>query len=133
MGPRLNGAIVGVLANRNSVLKNNVSLSTGTNFYTIHGKEPASTAINNYELADSGLSSNASGNRVISVSKESINKNFYKNDANFDETIWDLSGTSFDKLPILKNDDPNSVDTEATDNASVYIPDHNRIKKSFWI
>ena len=40
-GPRLNGAIVGVLANRNSVLKNNVSLSTGTNFYTIHGNEPA--------------------------------------------------------------------------------------------
>ncbi len=128
-GPRLNGAIVGVLANRNSVLKNNVSLSTGTNFYTIHGNEPASTATNNYELEDSGLSSNASGNRVVSVSKESINKNFYKNDANFDETIWDLSGTSFDKLPILKNDDPNGVDTEASNNGSVYIPDHNRLKK----
>ena len=110
-------------------MKNNVSLSTGTNFYSIHGYEPASTATNNYELEDSGLSSNASGNRVISVSKESINKNFYKNDANFDETIWDLSGTSFDKLPILKNDDPNGIDTEASNNGSVYIPDYNRIKK----
>ncbi len=128
-GPRLNGSIVGIFASKSSVLKNNVSLSTGTNFYSIHGNEPNSVATNNYELEDSGLSSNASGNRVISVSKESINKNFYKNDANFDETIWDLSGTSFDKLPILKNDDPNGVDTEASNNGSVYIPDYNRIKK----
>ena len=128
-GPRLNGSIVGIFDSKSSVLKNNVSLSTGTNFYSIHGHEPYSDATNNYELKDSGLASNASGNRVISIAKESINSNFYKNDANFDETIWDLSGTSFDKLPILKNDDPNGIDTEATDNASVYIPDHNRIKK----
>ncbi len=128
-GPRLNGAIVGIFDKSSSVLKNNVSLSTGTNFYTIHGKEPASTAINNYELADSGLSSNVSGNRVISVSKENINSDFYKNNANFDETIWDLSNTSFDQLPKLKNDDPNGVDAEVVDNGSVYIPDHNRIKK----
>jgi len=71
-GPRLNGAIVGVFVSGSSILKNNVSLSTGTNFYSIHGNEPASTAMNNYELKDSGLSSNVSGNRVISVSKESI-------------------------------------------------------------
>ncbi len=127
-GPRLNGAIVGIFDKSSSVLKNNVSLSTGTNFYTIHGKEPASTAINNYELADSGLSSNVSGNRVISVSKENINSDFYKNNANFDETIWDLSNTSFDQLPKLKNDDPNGVDAEVVDNGSVYIPDYNRIK-----
>ncbi len=129
MGPRLNGAIVGIFASSSSVLKNNVSLSTGTNFYSIHGNEPGSTATNNYELLDSGLSSNASANRVISISKNSINSDFYKNNANFDETIWDLSGTSFDKLPILKNDDPNSVDTEVVENGSVYIPDYNRIKK----
>ncbi len=128
-GPRLNGAIVGVFASRSSILKNNVSLSTGTNFYTIHGNEPASTATNNYELTDSGLSSNVSGNRVISISRESINSDFYQNNANFDESIWDLSDTSFDQLPKLKNDDPNGVDAEVVDNGSVYIPDHNRIKK----
>jgi len=126
---RLNGALIGILASRASVLKNNVSLSTGSNFYSIHGNEPNSTATNNYELADSGLTSNASGNRVIQISKKDINRLFYKERANFDETIWDLSGTSFDKLPVLKNDDPNGVVEEAGANEGLYIPDFSRIKK----
>ncbi len=126
-GPRLNGALVGLFMNKASVLKNNVSLSTGANFYTVYGNGSTVTATNNYELQDSGLNSNESVGKFSIIAKENINRNFYKNDANFDETIWDLTDTSYDKLPLLKNDDPNTVlsDTEVQ---SLYIPDYKRIK-----
>lgn len=130
VGARLNGAVVGLFMNKASVLKNNVSLSSGENFYSLYGNGATVTATNNYELADSGLVSNAAVLKFAAVNKNQINSIFYKNEAKFDDTIWDLSGTSYDKLPKLKNSDPNGSSTSSTaDSGSVYIPDYNRLKK----
>lgn len=132
VSPRLNGDIAGILSLKDSVLKNNVSLSTGENFYSIHGNEPNADAINNYELLDSGLRSNASGNRVKQVERKDITKDFFINSANFDETIWDLSDVSYENPPHLKVDTQSgevAEEEEKPTNNKLYIPDYTRIKR----
>lgn len=128
---RLNGDIVGLALNNNTSLKNNVSLSTGTNFYSVHGSTIHATSKNNYELIDSGLVSNASGERVKQISKEGITTDFFKNNAQFDENIWDLSDVSYDKPPILQvtKTTEETKEDEKPNNNKLYIPDYSRIKK----
>ncbi len=126
---RLNGDIVGLSLNNNTILKNNVSLSTGSNFYSIHGSSVHATSTNNYELTDSGLVSNASGNRVKQVSKEELTTEFFKDTANFDENIWDLANASFDKPPVLQVAKTEESGEEKPSNNKLYIPDYSRIKK----
>lgn len=128
---RLNGDIVGLASNNNTALINNVSLSTGSNFYSIHGSTVHATSTNNYELADSGLVTNASGNRVKQVTKEELTTEFFKNNVNFDETIWDISDVSYDKPPVLQvaKATEETTDDEKPSNSKLYIPDYTRIKK----
>lgn len=127
---RLNGDIVGLALNANTVLKNNVSLSTGSNFYSIHGSNIHQTSKNNYELLDSGLVSNAYLNRVSQITKENITSQFFKKEADFDESIWDLEDVSFTNLPKLKADnEKNEEEQETVSNNKLYIPDYTRIKK----
>ena len=65
-GPRLNGAIIGLGNGTVATLKNNVSLSTGTGVYKVHGGNINTNAsTNNYELEESELISNASGERIL--------------------------------------------------------------------
>ena len=131
VSPRLNGDIVGLALNNNSVLKNNVSLSNGSNFYSINGSSIHATSTNNYELLDSGLTSNASSSHVSQVRKEELTREFFKDDANFDETIWDLSNVSYDKPPVLQlaKDTEETLEDEKPSNNKLYIPDYTRIKK----
>ena len=128
---RLNGDIVGLALNNSTTLKNNVSLSTGTNFYHVHGSTIHQTSTNNYELTESELTSNASGNIVKQISKDEINKEFFQNNAQFDENIWDLSNVSYEHPPRLKtmkdNEETNEEETKPENN-KLYIPDYNRIK-----
>ncbi len=128
---RLNGDIVGLALNNNTALINNVSLSTGSNFYSIHGSTVHATSTNNYELANSGLVTNASGNRVKQVTKEELTTEFFKNNVNFDETIWDISDVSYDKPPVLQvaKATEETTDDEKPSNSKLYIPDYTRIKK----
>ena len=133
-GPRLNGGILGVATNNPlATLRNNVSLSTGTGFYKVHGSSINATSTNNYELVESELTSNASGERVKTVSKDNITKEFFKDSANFDESIWNLEGTSYDHLPTLKgskqqeDDEETNVEQTAT---NLYIPEYDRIKNT---
>lgn len=128
---RLNGDIVGLALNNNTALKNNVSLSTGSNFYSVHGSTVHATSTNNYELTESGLVSNASGSSVKQVSKEELTTDFFKNNASFDENIWDLSNVSYDHPPVLKviEIDGEIVEEENPSNNKLYIPDYTRIKK----
>lgn len=130
--PRLNGGVVGLFMKKDSVLRNNVSLSTGNGFYSIHGNEPTSTSSNNYELLDSGLTSNASSDRVKQVSQEDITSEFFRDSAHFDEDIWDLSNASYTNPPVLKIGKQNTGSTtkeEMPSNDKLYIPDYSRIKK----
>lgn len=128
VGERLNGAIVGCPLNSTIVLRNNVSLATGTGFYKVHGYPVHSTSSNNYELEESTLVSN--GNTVEKVKKDNVTGEFFKDSAGFDESIWNLTDVSYDKLPYLKNDDPNGkpID-EKPENTDIYIPDYTRLKK----
>lgn len=128
---RLNGDIVGAISIPGTVLKNNVSLSTGRNFYSIYGLESNSDITNNYELANSGLTSNASGNRVKQVEKEELTTKFFQEEAQFDDSIWDLSNVSYDHPPILNSskETNDTVEVEKPTNSKLYIPDFSRVKK----
>lgn len=130
-GPRLNGGILGLSQSSNTILENNVSLATGTVINKICGSGFDRTSTNNYELEESTLVSNASNNAVKTVAKNDFTKEFLKNNANFDENIWDLEGASYDKLPHLKNDDPNKQMVEKPEeeiDSNLYIPEYDRIK-----
>lgn len=133
-GPRLNGAILGVATNSSvAILKNNVSLSTGTGLYKVHGSSINGTSTNNYELEESELTSNVSGERVKKISKDNITKEFFKDSANFDESIWDLEGASYEHLPTLKGNKQQENEAENNEqeiDANLYIPEYNRIKNT---
>lgn len=129
-GQNLNGGILGAAVSSSAVLKNNVSLSTGTLINKVHGYPIHRTSTNNYELEESELISNASGNVVKTVSKANVTAEFFKNSAEFDENIWNLEDVSYDKIPYLKNDDPNGKPSaEMPENADIYIPNYSRLKK----
>ncbi|MCI9017052.1 MAG: hypothetical protein HFJ53_07830, partial [Clostridia bacterium] len=131
-GPRLNGAIVGLTMNSSGILKNNVSLSTGTGINKVYGLAINRSSTNNYELEESELTSNATEEVVKTISKNNISKEFFKESANFDENIWDLEGASYEQLPKLKGN--NQQEDEGENNAeevknNLYIPEYNRIKQ----
>lgn len=129
-GPRLNGGIIGLTVNNTAVLKNNVSLSTGTGTYKVHGNAINGASINNYELAGTELVSNAIGNVVKVVEKTDVTEEFFKNNAEFNEEIWDLTDASYDKLPTLRNSDPtNEPPADMPENAELYIPNYTMLKK----
>lgn len=129
-GPRLNGAIIGLAMNGKAVLKNNVSLSSGEKVYGVHGYTIDASSTNNYELEDSGLTTNASGDRVKTVAKADVNKEFFKDKVKFDETIWDLDEASYDNAPALKGSiTKEETKVETPTNRNLYIPDYGRIKK----
>lgn len=131
VSPRLNGDIVGLALNSNTSLKNNVSLSTGTNFYHVHGYSIDASSKNNYELEDSELTSNESGDKVKRIGLDGLTSDFFKNTVNFDENIWNLDNASYDNPPVLKFTVKESDEelVEKPSNNSLYIPDYNRIKK----
>ena len=132
-GPRLNGGIIGLTMNSSTILKNNISLSTGTGIYKVHGSPINGTSTNNYELEESELSSNASGEIVKTIAKNNISKEFFKDSAKFDENIWDLEGASYENLPTLKGNKQQEEETETNReeiDENLYIPEYNRIKNT---
>lgn len=130
-GRRLNGGIIGLTANSTAILKNNVSLSTGTGIYKVCGASINRASIDNYELEESELTSNATGEMVKIVSKNNISKEFFKDSVNFDENIWDLEGASYEHLPKLKGNKQQESDVENNNEQisnNLYIPEYDRIK-----
>lgn len=129
-----NGGILGLARNSNTILTNNVSLDTGTGANHVYGSTIHSTSDNNYELEESELISNVSAskkNLVKRVAKANLNKNFFVNDANFSEAIWNFEDVSYDRLPRLKNSDPNGNTEEIvkSNNKKIYIPEYERVSK----
>ena len=129
-----NGGILGLARNANTILTNNISLATGTGLNHVFGTTVHSTSGNNYELEESELISNVSTsnkNLVKRVAKANLNREFFANEALFNEDIWDLDDVSYDKLPRLKNSDPNGTIEEVVenDNKKLYIPEYYRISK----
>ena len=129
-GQNLNGGILGASVGATAVLKNNVSLSTGTLINKVHGYPIHRSSTNNYELEESELLSNASGNVVKTVSKANVTAEFFKNNVGLDENIWDLTDVSYDKIPHLKNNDPSGIPpVETLEDTDIYIPDYTRLKE----
>ncbi|MCI8273737.1 MAG: hypothetical protein HFJ55_06630 [Clostridia bacterium] len=126
-----NGGILGLARGNNTILRNNISLDTGTGPYKVFGTTVHKDSINNYELEESELISNASGNIVKKIGMAGITKEFYISEAKFSEDIWNLDDVSYDKLPHLKNDDPNNGQetVEQVNNNDLYIPEYDRISK----
>ncbi len=129
VSPRLNGDMVGLSLNANTALINNVSLSTGNNFYHVHGFSIHNTSTNNYEIEESELATNESGDTVKRISKANLNEEFFKNTVHFDELIWELSNTSYNNPPILKSSKEEENEIEKPSNNKLYIPDYQRIRK----
>lgn len=126
-----NGGILGLARGNQTTLVNNVSLCTGTGVNKICGNGRPAGSVNNYELEESELISNAYGNFCKKVSKDNINKEFFINEAEFDSSIWNLEGASFDSIPTLKDE---IKGTETSKNASrasaeLYIPEYSRISQ----
>ncbi len=125
-----NGGILGLSRDNNTILNNNISLCTGTGVNKICGSNYNITSTNNYELEESELISNAYRDIVKKISKVNINEEFFRNEAQFSDEIWDLEGTSYENLPKLKNssNSPIVILNEETNNG-LYIPEYDRIRK----
>ena len=131
-GRRLNGGIIGLTASSTATLKNNVSLSTGTGIYKVCGIAVNKASTNNYELEESELTSNATGEMVKTIAKSNISKEFFKDSAKFDESIWDLEGASYEHLPKLRGNKETDEETENNEEVkdNLYIPEYDRIKNT---
>ena len=125
-----NGGILGLSRDNNTILNNNISLCTGTGVNKICGSNYNITSTNNYELEESELISNALRDIVKKISKVNINKEFFINEAQFSEEIWDLEDASYENLPKLKNSSNSAIviSSEETNNG-LYIPEYDRIRK----
>ena len=127
-GPSESGGIVGYAREASQIkLKQNISLSTGQNAYKVYGTNATIDILTkNYALEESTLKDN---NNIKNISKQEFNTEFCKNEAKFDETIWNLENCNYEKLPTLKNADPNNIQEEQEKNNEYYIPDKDRLQK----
>ena len=125
-GPNGSGGILGYNKREDQVnLIENVSLSTGTKAYKIYGST-IDNASENYTINESTLTNNGRGVGGI-MPKSLFTGALLKNNVNFDDNIWNLSDYSYDKLPTLKNSDPNNK-TQTQQTEEIYIPDQDRLK-----
>lgn len=117
-----NAGIIGYAGGKNVTLINNISLADGNIGNRIIGANSGYTnsSKNNYEIKESKLTSNSDNDKVKVISKKDINEEFFKETLGWDDEIWRLESVNADKLPTLKNSDPNK---------DLYIPDIARLKK----
>lgn len=129
-GPGYNGGFVG--HSSGTQILNSLSLATGgkaSKFIGTGGFNNGS--INNYELSTSTLNSNSGSGGVTAVDLNVIKTpEFYKNQLQFSDSIWDYSKVASGEMPLLKNDDPiyTNASKDKPTNENVYIPDYSRLK-----
>lgn len=124
------GGIVGYSSGNNVILKNNISIATGNKGKRVIGTGYNKQSNNNYEKEESNLASNKDGNKIKSILGSEINEELFNNELKWDSEIWNLSGVELDRMPFLKNSDPNNIEPSkkpTTDN--IYIPNFERISK----
>ena len=128
-GPSQSGGIVGYARNAGQVkLTQNINLGSGTRAYRIHGGTATlDTTTDNYTIEETTLTANT-GNHIKTIAKDQFSADICK-EAGFNEEIWNLENCSYDKLPTLKNLDPNNNTQEETKTENVYIPNHEMLKQ----
>ena len=94
-----NGSSFGIASSyRGTIVANNcVCLSTGYSDGIFSGNLKANQSSNNYEVTDKEVSLAS----VTKIGKEQINRNFFVEQAKFDEQIWNLRDVSYDLSPTL--------------------------------
>lgn len=130
-GPNGIGGIVGFARNAGQInLKQNISFATGRNSYKLYGTNATLNMFTkNYVMEESTLKDNDNA-QIKKISKNDFNEEFCKKEAGFDESIWNLNGCSYDKLPTLNNADPNNIKEEGQQQENeVYIPEQTRLEK----
>lgn len=97
-----NGGIIGGPNEGNPVIENTISLSDGDG-WRIAGFDVLQNAKNVYEYSNSSSMSNItqSNSANISETADIFKKELYKNELNFDESIWNLDLLKYGKLPSL--------------------------------
>ena len=128
-GPEGNGGILGSLTTTRTVkLTGNISLSTGSNAYKIYGADTRLyiTFKQNYEMTESTLIEE--DREIDKVSKNELTSDFFTN--KLDLYTWNFDNVSYDKLPTLRNNDPNNNknDNQEEKGTNIYIPDVERLK-----
>lgn len=129
-GPNGIGGIVGFARNASQInLKQNISFATGRNSYKLYGTDATLNMFTkNYVMEESTLKDNDNA-QIKKISKNDFNEKFCKKEAGFDESIWNLNGCSYDKLPTLNNADPNNAKEENQQQEDeVYIPQQARLE-----
>ncbi len=134
------GSVGGMIGNpENTTLKNNLSLAQSVSGdghgFRIKGKyqrEINGASNNNYELATSNLTSNASHAAISEVDEMSVGtKEFYATTLGWSNEIWNLDHVGEGRYPTLRGADPNYVENieEKPSNDKIYIPEYTRLKK----
>ena len=133
----------GIIGYFNGTMKLNSTLSladlaSGTPGFRVHGNGNANNSTNNYELAESGLRTNATtstinGNRLKTIARSEISAGFFEKTLGFDTKVWNLEQVEKGHYPTLKNSDPadesNQEETVSPENPQLYIPEYERISK----
>ncbi len=128
------GGLIGYSSGSQVILQNNISLADGPRGAKIIGSTSSyqNSSSNNYELKESKLSSNANGNQVKTISGIDINKTFFTEVLQWDDTIWSLDGANTDQMPALKNADPayseKNISNEELENEGLHIPNIDRLR-----
>lgn len=128
-GPYGVGGIVGFAKDATQIkLKQNISFATGKNSHKLYGANASLDIFTkNYVMEESTLTDN-NNIQIEKISKNDFNEEFCKKQAGLDGNIWNLAECSYNKIPTLKNDDPNKA-KEETDPKALYIPDKTRLEK----
>lgn len=121
----------------NTILNNNLSVSIsasgdgkGSRVFGKYQYNISGSSKNNYELATSNLTSNASHSAVSEVEENTLKtQEFYKETLKWEESIWNFNNVTKGEYPTLKNADPNNEEKDTPSNEELYIPDYTRLKK----
>lgn len=129
---RATGGIIGYYASGIMRLNNNLSLADGTTGGNrVHGNGNSNSSNNNYELKESQLASNVSGDKIKVLEKANINKVFFETTLGWDPDIWNLETVMESDYPTLKNADPKDFNNQnilKPQNSNIYIPEYQRLR-----
>lgn len=121
-----NGGGGGILGQASSpvTLADNISLSTGSNGSRVYAWGSVTLTGTNLGMNESSLNAGS----TQSIAKQSFSASTLRS-LNFDESVWNAQGCSYDKLPSLKNSDPRYVSEGQQEAGSPYIPDYESLQK----
>ncbi len=116
------GGIIGYNGNSNLSLINSISIADGKIGKRVIGSGKISVN-NSYEMKESKLLSNVSSG-VIEIAQNDINSDFILNTLNWDDTIWNITNTSFENMPTFI-DTNNGIDVATQNNFALYETSNN--------